>query len=57
MKMFNNCRRIFTLDNPIKKGFGEKELAPNGSKSGNVSPLMVADPGLISAIQSFQKFH
>ena len=29
--------------NPIKNAFGGKKLAPNGSRSGNVAPQMVAD--------------
>jgi len=29
--------------NPIKKPSVEKKLAPNGSKSGNIAPQMVAD--------------
>ena len=29
--------------NPIKKALGGKKLAPNGSRSENVAPQMVAD--------------
>ena len=29
--------------NPIKKAFGGKKFAPNGSRSENVAPQMVAD--------------
>ena len=35
-------------EQPIKKAFGGKKLAPNGSRSGNVAPPMVADQEVCS---------
>ena len=40
LKCENDIAAAFYL---IKKAFGGKKLAPNGSKSGNVAPPMVAD--------------
>ena len=38
-KYCNVCSKIYLS----KKAFGGKKLAPNGSRSGNVAPQMVAD--------------
>ena len=35
--------RVADTELTIKKAFGRKKLAPNGSRSGNVAPQMVAD--------------
>ena len=35
--------QLLYLIYPIKKSFGGKKLAPNGSRSGNVAPQMMAD--------------
>jgi len=32
----------------LSKAFGGKKLAPNGSRSGNVAPQMVADQEVVS---------